>query len=89
MLPPPMPFKIFVLAAGVAGMSPATFASAVAFGRGLRYLLVGIAAYYFGDEALEYVRAHGSEVALGVAVASALGLAYYYWRRQRRRAAEV
>lgn len=89
MLPPPMPFKIFVLGAGVAGMSATTFASSVAFGRGLRYLLVGIAAYYFGDEALEYVRTHGTEVALGIAAVSALGLAYYYWRRQRRRVAEV
>lgn len=89
MLPPPMPFKIFVLGAGVAGMPPSTFAAAVAFGRGLRYLLVGIAAYYFGDEALEYVRSHGKEVAIGIAVLCALGLVVYYWRRQRRRSAEV
>jgi len=36
-LPPPAPFKIFVLLAGVAGMSPLRFAGAVAAGRGARY----------------------------------------------------
>ena len=89
MLPPPMPFKIFVLGAGVAGMPAKTIASSVALGRGLRYLLVGLAAYYYGDAALDYVRTHGAEVALGFAVVSALGLAIYYWRRQRRGPAEV
>jgi membrane protein YqaA with SNARE-associated domain len=85
MLPPPMPFKIFVFGAGVAGMSPTTFASCVGVGRGVRYLLVGVAAYYFGDAALEYIRSHGNEVAVGMALTCALGLGLYYWRRQRRR----
>jgi membrane protein YqaA with SNARE-associated domain len=89
MLPPPMPFKIFVLGAGVAGMSAATFASAVAFGRGVRYLLVGVAAYYYGEAAIDYVRTHSTEVALAFAAACAVGLGYYYWRRQRRQPAEV
>ena len=90
MLPPPMPFKIFVLGAGVAGMSATTFASCVGIGRGVRYLLVGLAAYYFGDAALEYINSHGNEVAVGIAGVCALALGLYYWRHQRRRAsAEV
>src|SRR5919199_6321169 len=36
LLPPPMPFKIFVLLAGVAGISIARFVAAVALGRGVR-----------------------------------------------------
>jgi membrane protein DedA with SNARE-associated domain len=89
MLPPPMPFKIFVLGAGVAGMSASTFATCVAAGRGIRYVLVGIAAYYFGGAAIEYIDSHGNEVAVGIAVVCALGLGLYYWRRQWRRPAKV
>src|ERR671912_2706819 len=37
LLPPPMPFKIFVLAAGVSGMSTFDFLVAVALGRAARY----------------------------------------------------
>src|ERR1044071_1836463 len=36
-LPPPAPFKIFVLLAGVAGISPAKFVTAILLGRGSRY----------------------------------------------------
>ena len=42
-LPPPAPFKIFVLLAGVVGISPAPFATAIAIGRGARYLALGTA----------------------------------------------
>lgn len=89
MLPPPMPFKLFVLGSGVAGVSAWTFTWSVAVGRGLRYVIEGLLAYYYGEAALEYVRTHGKEVALGFAVVTALGLSFYYWRRQRRRVTEV
>ena len=38
LLPPPAPFKLFVLAAGVANVRPAQFVLAIAIARGLRYL---------------------------------------------------
>src|SRR5438067_1926699 len=41
-LPPPMPFKIFVILAGVAGISVAKFVTAIAVGRGRRYLALGL-----------------------------------------------
>ncbi len=37
LLPPPAPFKIFVLLAGVAGISVGRFITAIAIGRGIRY----------------------------------------------------
>src|SRR5262245_30066725 len=40
MLPPPMPFKVFVLLAGVAGVGVARFSTAVAVGRGARYFAI-------------------------------------------------
>jgi len=89
MLPPPVPLKLFVLGAGVAGMPAGRFAWSVGIGRGVRYLVEGILAYYYGAAAFEYIKRHGADVALwGGALAAAVLLAYY-WRRQRRPAAEV
>jgi membrane protein YqaA with SNARE-associated domain len=89
MLPPPVPLKLFVLGAGAAGMSAGSFASAIGIGRGVRYLIIGVLAYYYGAAALDYIRQHGTAVGLWAAAAVAVGLALYYWRRQRRHAAEV
>jgi len=89
MLPPPVPLKLFVLGAGVAGMPAGRFAWAIGIGRGVRYLAEGLLAYYYGAAAFEYIKAHGSQVALWGGVASLAAAAAYYWRRQRRRAAAV
>jgi len=89
MLPPPVPLKLFVLGAGVAGMPAGRFAWAIGIGRGVRYLVEGMLAYYYGAAAFEYIKAHGSQVALWGGVASLAVAAAYYWRRQRRRAAAV
>jgi membrane protein YqaA with SNARE-associated domain len=89
MLPPPVPFKLFVLGAGVAGMSAVTFSCAVGVGRGLRYVLEGVLAYYYGGAAIDYLRSHGTEAALWGSALAAACLIAYYWRRQRRRPAEV
>ena len=51
-LPPPAPFKIFVLLAGVAGISPAKFVTAIVIGRGSRYLALGLLAIEYGEQAL-------------------------------------
>lgn len=89
MLPPPVPLKLFVLGAGVAGMPAGRFAAAIGIGRGLRYLVEGILAYYYGAAAFDYIRANGRQVALWGGLLSVAVLALYYWRRQRRRAAAV
>jgi membrane protein YqaA with SNARE-associated domain len=89
MLPPPVPLKLFVLGAGAAGMSAGTFAAAVGIGRGLRYLVEGVLAYYYGAAALDYIRRNGPEVGLWAGALAAVGLVLYYWRRHRRDAAEV
>ena len=43
LLPPPAPFKLFVLAAGVADVRPLQFVAAIAVARGARYLALGTA----------------------------------------------
>ena len=51
-----MPFKIFVLAAGVAKVRPLDFIIAVAIGRGFRYFGEGLLAVYYGDHAADFLR---------------------------------
>jgi membrane protein YqaA with SNARE-associated domain len=56
LLPPPAPFKLFVLLAGVADMRPRAFLLAIAIGRGFRFGVEGWLAYEYGDRATQYIR---------------------------------
>jgi membrane protein YqaA with SNARE-associated domain len=88
LLPPPAPFKLFVLMAGVAGVRPLPFIGAIAFARGLRYVALGILAIYYGDAALELMRTRGREVALWLAGIIVVGaVAWWWWNRRASRAA--
>lgn len=64
MLPPPTPFKFFVLAAGVFEVPLASFASAVGLARVIRYFGVGYLAVRYGADALPYLAAHKLQVAV-------------------------
>ena len=84
-LPPPAPFKIFVLLAGVAEISAPKFLTAVAIGRGARYLVLGILAVEYGERGLAYMQEHGVAVSLTVVGTLVVGLAgYALWVRVRR-----
>lgn len=52
MLPPPMPFKVFVLSAGVFAMSWRRFLLTLAVARGLRYTFWGVMGVLYGEQAL-------------------------------------
>ena len=66
LLPPPTPFKIFVLAAGVFEMPLVSFTSAIALARALRYFGIGYLAIRYGKDALPFLAQHKLEVAVGV-----------------------
>jgi membrane protein YqaA with SNARE-associated domain len=84
LLPPPAPFKIFVLLGGVAQIPLKTFVAAIAFGRGVRYFGEGILAVMYGKQALNYIHENGRVVAIGLGVlVLAGGVAYYLWKRRR------
>lgn len=68
LLPPPTPFKLFVLLAGVADLRPVTFVLAVALGRGFRYGAEAWMAYAYGDRATEFVRNNLPIVSLWLAI---------------------
>jgi membrane protein YqaA with SNARE-associated domain len=58
LLPPPTPFKIFVLAAGVFEVPLLSYTAAISIARLLRYFAVGYLAIRYGNEALPYLRNH-------------------------------
>lgn len=83
-LPPPAPFKVFVLLAGVVRVRPLHFVLAIGIGRGLRYFGEGLLAVWYGDMALRYIKEHGDQVALATAVLVLVGgLAVVWWRWRR------
>jgi membrane protein YqaA with SNARE-associated domain len=72
-LPPPLPFKIFVLAEGVFQVPLRTFVLAILLGRGVRYFAEAALAVRYGDAALQFLVAHsGAAVISVVAVLFAL-----------------
>jgi undecaprenyl-diphosphatase len=83
-LPPPAPFKPFVLLAGIAEISVAKFATAILIGRGARYLIEGLLALWYGERAIAYIREHGVEVAATAVVVVLAGfIVYLWWPRAR------
>jgi membrane protein YqaA with SNARE-associated domain len=83
LLPPPMPFKIFVLAAGVSGMSQVDFLMAVGIGRATRFFGVGLLALWKGQQAIEWLHENAATVGIVLAVAVGVGAAISIWRRRR------
>lgn len=83
-LPPPAPFKIFVLLAGVAQVPVWHFVAAVTLGRGVRYFGEALLARWYGQQAMAFMEQHARPVALGLAAALVLGAVVYVVVRQRR-----
>lgn len=68
-LPPPLPFKVFVAMAGALGYPLNRFIATVMIARTARYYFWGIAAYFWREEvllALEWLKAHFEEILIGV-----------------------
>jgi membrane protein YqaA with SNARE-associated domain len=71
-LPPPFPFKIFVLAEGVFQVPLRTFVLAILLGRGLRYFAEGLLAIKYGHQSVVFLMAHGRVFAVAAAVSLVL-----------------
>ena len=67
LLPPPVPFKVFVFAAGVFEVPVGSFTLAIFIARVLRYFTVGYLAMRYGHYALPYLAQHKLQVAVIVA----------------------
>ncbi len=88
LLPPPMPFKIFVATAGVLNYPPMRFAVVIMIARMVRYYFWGALAYFFHEEVrqmLDWLGAHLIEV-LGALVAAFVLFLIARWLFLRTRA---
>jgi membrane protein YqaA with SNARE-associated domain len=85
-LPPPVPFKIFILAAGASGMSRRDFLIAISLGRGARFFGEAVLAAWYGEAALVAIETFTQEHTLammGILTALvALGGLWIWWSRR-------
>ncbi|HYV02997.1 MAG TPA: VTT domain-containing protein [Blastocatellia bacterium] len=82
-LPPPFPFKPFVLSAGVFKLKISRFVAAIFIGRAVRFLIEGWLAIKFGEEAGAIIKRNGLTVlaVVGIIVVVVLALRVYRARR--------
>lgn len=87
MLPPPTPFKLFVLAAAGFEMNFGHFLLAIFLGRFVRFFILAVLTMKYGQGVVEVVahlfRTH-LHLTLGV-IGIALAIAWLVWQRRRRR----
>lgn len=62
LLPPPNPFKVFVVAAGALEMPMRSFVLGLLVARAIRYFGEGFLAVRYGDQASDYLMTHKLEV---------------------------
>jgi len=91
-LPPPMPFKIFCVSAGVFGFSVRRYAITLLIARGLRYAFWATMGAFYGDEALDWLERfdgwfneHGPLLLVGILAVVIAVLVVYAARQGRAR----
>jgi membrane protein YqaA with SNARE-associated domain len=77
LLPPPFPFKLFVVTAGVCRFSLTRFMLAIIGGRAFRFLLEGYLAIQYGSQAKAILMRYYPWIGLGLAL---LAIAYFVAR---------
>jgi membrane protein YqaA with SNARE-associated domain len=85
-LPPPLPFKIFVATAGALEYPRWKFLLTVMIARSLRYYVEGILAVYYGRRVLLFMKDNGLVIVSIVGTFVLIGLIIYFVVRQRRNA---
>jgi len=76
-LPPPMPFKIFVATAGTLEYPRWKFLVTVMLARSFRYYVEGILAVYYGRRVLTILKDNGLVILIGVAALAVLFVLVY------------
>ena len=89
LLPPPTPFKVFVLAAGAFGISWPRFLIAVTVGRGIRYGSEGLLAVLYGPDAIQFVQHNYGKIGIGLAAVIVASVVIYAFARRRMSSIEV
>jgi membrane protein DedA with SNARE-associated domain len=84
MLPPPMPFKIFVLAAAVFEMNFGHFLAAIFAGRFVRFLALSLLTLYFGPQIVQLAGGLFKQH-LAALLAAAVAAGFVVWLLRRRK----
>lgn len=90
-LPPPLPFKIFVLSAGVFRMKTLAFITAVVIGRTARYSMWGVLAVLYGNAVKGYMQDNLESIGIMLCVGFVLALGIFtaFWAYRARRQAKT
>ena len=83
-LPPPLPFKIFVATAGALEYPRWKFLLTVMIARSFRYYVEGILAVFYGRRVLLFLKDNGLVIVSVVGSLALIGLVIYIWVRRRR-----
>jgi membrane protein YqaA with SNARE-associated domain len=83
-LPPPLPFKIFVATAGALEYPRWKFLLTVMIARSFRYYVEGILAVYYGRRVLLFMKDNGLVIVSVVGSLALIALIIYFIVRQRR-----
>ncbi|MCA1621325.1 MAG: VTT domain-containing protein [Acidobacteria bacterium] len=93
LLPPPMPFKIFVATAGALEYPRWRFMLTIMIARSVRYFVEGALAVFYGERVIEFMKVNGLYIVSGVASLVIIGVCVYVVARRvrapRRSAVEV
>jgi membrane protein DedA with SNARE-associated domain len=93
LLPPPMPFKIFVATAGALEYPRWRFMLTVMIARSVRYIVEGTLAVFYGEQVIVFMRANGLYILSGVGALVVVGVGGYvlvkHIRTPRRTAVEI
>src|SRR5215813_2985670 len=77
LLPPPLPFKIFVATAGALQFPRRRFLLTILFARSFRYYTEGVLAVFYGERVLRFLKDNGLLIVSIVAGVCLLALAFY------------
>jgi len=88
LLPPPMPFKIFVATAGALQFPRRRFLLTIFLARSARYYIEGTLAVFYGERVLRFLKDNGLLIVSIVAGVCVVGLAIYLLSNRGRAAAK-
>jgi membrane protein YqaA with SNARE-associated domain len=89
LLPPPLPFKIFVLSAGAFRLSWLRFIVAVGVGRGIRYFAEGFLAVTYGERAIRIVSDNFGRIGLALGILIVVAAVIFAYAKRKMRSIEA
>src|SRR5918997_1227796 len=92
LLPPPMPFKIFVATAGALEYPRWKFMTTIMIARSTRYIVEGTLAVFYGEQVIVFMKANGLYILSAVGALVVVGVGYVIFKRiraPRRTAVEI